>query len=105
MEKADCQRKGCNIADDKISITYDAIDTDFQVKDKTEIEYLYDKYSIPRDKKLLLYVGNLKPHKNLSTLLKALKGLAREDVLLLLVGKAFKSVDLDAQEEQMEKTR
>lgn len=30
-------KKYFNIADDKISITYDAIDTDFQVKDKTEM--------------------------------------------------------------------
>ena len=71
------------------------------MKDKAEINYLYDKYSIPRNKKLLLYVGNLKPHKNLSTLLKALKELNRDDVYLLLVGKAFKSVDLDEQEKQM----
>lgn len=87
--------------EDKISITYDAIDDDFRVKDRAEIEYLYNKYSIPRDKKLLLYVGNLKPHKNLSTLLKALKELNRDDVYLLLVGKAFKSVDLDEQEKQL----
>ena len=94
-------KKYFNIAEDKISITYNAIDDDFRVKDKAEIDYLYDKYSIPRNKKLLLYVGNLKPHKNLSTLLKALKELNRDDVYLLLVGKAFKSVDLDEQEKQM----
>ena len=89
------------IPEDKISITYNAIDDDFRLKDKTEIDYLYDKYDIPRGKKLLLYVGNLKPHKNLSTLLKALKKLNRDDVYLLLVGKAFRSVDLDEQEKQM----
>ncbi len=98
--KKDIQ-KYFDIQDDKISITYNAIDDDFRVKDKTEIEYLYNKYSIPRDKKLLLYVGNLKPHKNLSALLKAMKELNRDDVYLLLVGKAFKSIDLDEQENQM----
>lgn len=98
--KKDIQ-KYFNIPEEKISITYDAIDDDFLVKDKAEIDYLYDKYRIPKNKRLLLYVGNLKPHKNLSILLKALKALIREDVHLLLVGKAFKSVDLDEQEKQM----
>ena len=89
------------ISEDKISITYDAIDDDFCVKDKLEIDYLYEKYGISREKKKLLYVGNLKPHKNLITLLKALKVLNRDDVELLLVGKAFKSVDLEKQEEEL----
>lgn len=90
-----------NIDRDKISITYDAIDEDFRVKKRSDIDYLYDKYGIARDKKYLLYVGNLKPHKNLSILLKALRELNREEVFLLLVGKAFKSVDLNEQEKQM----
>lgn len=90
-----------DIKEEKISITYDAIDEDFRVKNRLEIDYLYNKYGIPRDKKLLLYVGNLKPHKNLSILLKALRELNREEVYLLLVGKAFKSVDLNEQEKQM----
>ena len=98
--KRDIQ-KYFNIAEDRISITYNGIDNDFRVKNKSEISYLYDKYNIPRDKKLLLYVGNLKPHKNLCTLLKALQALNREDMYLLLVGKAFKSIDLDEQEKQM----
>lgn len=88
-------------AEDKISITYDAIDDDFKVKNEAEIEYLYEKYDIPRNKKLILYVGNLKPHKNLITLLKALKELDRTDVILLLVGKAFKSVDMENQEKEL----
>ena len=90
-----------NIPNEKISITYDAVDSSFRVKDKASINYLYDKYNIPREKKLILYVGNLKPHKNLNTLLKALGRLDRKDVNLLLVGKSFKSVDLCEQEKQM----
>jgi len=87
--------------EDKISITYNAVDADFGIKDRNEISYLYEKYSIPRDKRLLLYVGNMKAHKNLIVLLEALKLMNREDVRLLLVGKAFKSVNLDKQEKMM----
>lgn len=89
------------ISDNKISITYNAIDNDFKVKEKEEIEYLYDKYGIPKEKKIVLYVGNLKPHKNLHTLLKAVSILDRADILLLLVGKAFKSIDLVQQEKEL----
>ena len=89
------------VPDGKITVTYNAVDDDFRVKDKAEIDYLYEKYNIPRDKKLLLFVGNLKPHKNLGTLLHALKNLHRDDVMLILVGKAFKNLDLEKQEEEM----
>ena len=89
------------IPENMISITYDAVDEDFQMRDKKEIDYLYEKYDIPKDKRLLLYVGNLKPHKNLVTLLKALELMKRDDVVLLLVGKAFKSVNLVKQEKAM----
>ena len=86
------------VPEKKISITYNAIDGDFRVKEKTEIEYLYEKFNIPKGKKTILYVGNLKPHKNLVTLLKALQKMQSDDIVLLLVGKAFKSVDLYSQE-------
>lgn len=89
------------VQENKVSITYDAIDDDFIEKQIADTEYLYDKYSIPKDKKKILYVGNLKPHKNLITLLKALRELNSDDYVLLLVGKAFKSVDLEEQEKQM----
>ena len=83
---------------EKISITYNAIDNDFRPKTEQETAYLFGRFDIPEDKKLILYVGNLKPHKNLGTLLKALKILNREDVALILVGKAFKSLELETQE-------
>lgn len=89
------------IPGDKISITYNAVDEDFQMRDNKEIDYLYGRYGIPRDKRLLLYVGNLKAHKNLITVLDALKLMGRDDVVLLLVGKAFKSLDLYKQEKEM----
>ena len=86
----------------KISITYDAVDLDFRVKDNVEIDYLYDKFQIPREKKILMYVGNLKPHKNLSRLITAFSKLnERDKYRLLLVGKAFAGVDLETEEKRL----
>lgn len=85
----------------KISITYNAIDKEFCVKKKEEINYLYEKFEIPINKKVILYVGNLKPHKNLVRLLKAFAKLNHNDVVLLLVGKAFKSIQLNEQEKKL----
>lgn len=90
------------ISPDKISITYNAVDNDFRVKEKAEIEYLYEKYMIPRDKRLLMYVGNLKPHKNLSRLIETFSRLdSRDGYRLLLVGKAFSSTDLKTEEKKL----
>ena len=50
---------------DKIEVIYNAVGKEFIKKDKKNITYLYKKFDIPKDKKILMYVGNLKPHKNL----------------------------------------
>lgn len=74
----------------KISVIYNACDKDFKVKNKSEIQYLYDKFSIPRNKKIILFVGNLKPHKNLSSLISAYQqSNSSDNAVLLLVGKSF----------------
>lgn len=91
-----------NIEEDKVSITYNAVDDDFVRKNKQNIIYLYAKFNIPNDKVLLLYVGNLKPHKNLGRLLEALSDLEdRDDYCLILAGKAFSSNDLKKQEKYL----
>ena len=41
----------------KISVVPLGVDKEFSQKPIETIEYLYEKFSIPRDKKLLLYVG------------------------------------------------
>lgn len=83
------------VNEDKIVVTYNAVDKKFVHKDKKTVEYLVEKYGIPAGKKVIMYVGNLKPHKNLSRLLKAYAGMeGREDTCLVLVGKAFDSEDL-----------
>ena len=51
---------------------------------------LYEKFNIPKDKKIFMYVGNLKPHKNLERLLEAYSKIKnKEATCLVLVGKAF----------------
>lgn len=92
-----------NVPSKKISITNNAVDEDFRVKNLHEIAYLYDKFSISKGKKLMLYVGNLKPHKNLESLLKSFQMInrTRNDVELILVGKAFKGVNLLKWEENL----
>lgn len=75
---------------DKITVVPLGCGKEFVKKAQEEIDYIYDKFSIPRDKKLLLYVGNLLPHKNLSRLLEAFSKMPeRNDCRLILVGKSF----------------
>lgn len=81
---------------EKIVVTYNAVDRSFVHKEKERVEYLLGKYHIPENRKVLMYVGNLKPHKNLIRLLRAYSGMEdREDTVLVLVGKAFDNTELD----------
>lgn len=74
----------------KITIVPLGVGKEFVRKDKSEYDYLYTKFDIPRDKKIILYVGNLLPHKNLDGLLEGFaKMQGRENCRLVLVGKAF----------------
>lgn len=80
----------------KIIVTYNAVDKCFVHKDRKEVSYLIEKYKIPENKKIIMYVGNLKPHKNLIRLLNAYAGMKNvEDTCLVLVGKAFDNTELD----------
>lgn len=85
---------------DKITVTYNGVGEEFVKKDKSKILYLYDKFNIPHSKKCIMYVGNLKPHKNLERLLEAYSKIKnRQDTCLILVGKAFSNYDeLDRKE-------
>ena len=75
---------------------------EFVRKSREEIEYLYGKYNIPRDKKILLYVGNLLPHKNLNMLLQGFAQMkVKEDCRLVLVGKAFDGRTQDTREKDL----
>lgn len=76
--------------ENKITVIPLGVDKEFVKKNTNEVEYLYEKYGIPRNKKILLYVGNLLPHKNLNGLLEGFAQMGRkEDCVLVLVGSAF----------------
>ncbi len=80
------------VDESKITVVPLGVGSEFQRKTKTDIDYLYEKYNIPRDKKIILYVGNLLPHKNLNGLLEGFAKMhGKEDCRLILVGKAFES--------------
>ena len=80
---------------DKIKVIYIGVGEEFHQKRKEEIDYLFDRFNLSRDKKLLMYVGNLKPHKNLEKLLEAFSLIKdKEKYQLLLVGKAFEKYDV-----------
>ena len=83
------------VPEEKIAVVYNAVDARFIHRQREDVEYLIDKYKLPRDKKVIMYVGNLKPHKNLPKLLEAYSEMKdRENTCLVLVGKAFDSEDL-----------
>ncbi len=79
-----------NVESSKIKVIHLGVGKEFVIKEKKEISYLYEKYNILQGKKIILYVGNLLPHKNLDGLLKAVP-LIKEDYVLVLIGKSFKS--------------
>ena len=79
----------------KVKVTYLGVKENIVEKSIEQIDYLYKKFSIPKDKKLLMYVGNIKPHKNLERLLTAFSKLKNnKEYTLLLVGKAFENYNL-----------
>ncbi len=87
---------------DKITTVLLAAGKEFVRKSKEEVEYLYEKYGIPRDKKIILYVGNLLPHKNLNGLLEGfaqMKG--KENCRVVLVGKAFAGRTNETKEKEL----
>ncbi|MCL2259819.1 MAG: glycosyltransferase family 4 protein [Fibromonadales bacterium] len=78
-----------NTEPDKIKVIHSGVGKEFVIKPKDEVSYLYKKYNILPEKKIILYVGNLLPHKNVNSLLKA-SHLIKKDHVLVLVGKSFK---------------
>lgn len=89
------------VDENKIKVIYLGVKEELQEKSKQEVDYLYNKFNIPRNKKILMYVGNLKPHKNLERLLEAFSKIKNKDnYTLLLVGKAFESYNILGNKEE-----
>ncbi len=91
-----------DIKQDKISITYDAVDDKYKKVDIASLKYLREKYNISEKQKVILYVGNLKKHKNLNRLLQAFSQLNDiEHIRMILVGKDFDNENLDNIEKRL----
>ena len=68
----------------EINIVYNAIDFNKfkKISNKNKLNLVKEKYSLPND--FILFVGNVKPHKNIKNLLLAIKNL---NINLVVVGK------------------
>jgi glycosyltransferase involved in cell wall biosynthesis len=77
-----------NIAPEKIVVVYNALDERFGLEpDPAEIARVRERFQLEHG--FVLYVGNIKPHKNLVRLIEAFDGLRRdgfEDLKLLIIG-------------------
>jgi glycosyltransferase involved in cell wall biosynthesis len=77
-----------NVPPEKIVVVYNAIDSHFWITPEQEtVARVRERYQL--DHKFVLYVGNIKPHKNLVRLIEAFDELRRgdlEDLKLLIIG-------------------
>ncbi len=86
----------------KMTVVPLGVGSEFVRKPQSEIEYLYAKFNLPRDKKIILYVGNLLPHKNLNGFLEGFAQMkSKENCRLVLVGKAFDGRTRDTREKEL----
>jgi glycosyltransferase involved in cell wall biosynthesis len=76
-----------NVKPEKIVVVYNAIDEHFSATPSEEhVARIRERYQL--DHKFVLYVGNIKPHKNLVRLIEAFAELRRthDDLKLLIIG-------------------
>lgn len=79
-----------NCESEKVVVTYNGIDEKFKVIEKNDkLRDIKEKYGLP--KKFILYIGNLKPHKNVANLIKAIKKIDQK-VTLVINGKSNESL-------------
>lgn len=75
----------------KIKVIYNGVEECYRVnKNKEDLNYIKMKYKT--GDRFILYVGNIKPHKNIPRLLKALARLSI-DIKLVIVGRKDKAYD------------
>ncbi|MFZ7121894.1 MAG: glycosyltransferase family 4 protein [Eubacteriaceae bacterium] len=78
-------------SENKIIVTYNGIDEKFkEIKDKKLQDEIKIKYNLPE--KYILYIGNLKQHKNVETLIKSIKYLKNDNIKLVINGKKNKRI-------------
>src|SRR3990170_7817661 len=77
-----------NVPPEKIVVVYNAIDERFRVEPAAQdVARVRERYQL--DRRFVLYVGNIKPHKNLVRLIQAFDLLRRrgfDDLKLLIIG-------------------
>ena len=77
-----------NVPPEKIVVVYNAIDERFRVTPSEEaVARVRERYQL--DHRFMLYVGNIKPHKNLVRVVEAFDGLRKrgvDDLMLLIIG-------------------
>jgi glycosyltransferase involved in cell wall biosynthesis len=77
-----------NVSPDKVVVVPNAIDERFSIEpSEEEVSRVRERYQL--DQRFVLYVGNIKPHKNLVRLIEAFNELRRgelEDLKLLIIG-------------------
>jgi len=76
-----------NVPPDKVVVVYNAIDEHFRAEPSEEhVARVRERYQL--DHAFVLYVGNIKPHKNLVRLIEAFSQLRRhhDDLTLLIIG-------------------
>lgn len=75
----------------KFNIIYNGIDEDFVRVPKVNYD-IYKKYNLPQ--KYILYIGMIRPHKNIERMIEAIK-LLDSNIPLVLVGKAYEQYKID----------
>ncbi|MDB8558554.1 glycosyltransferase family 4 protein [Turicibacter sanguinis] len=74
-----------NCTTDHVAVTYNGIGESFKpVMNENIIKTIQSKYGLPP--RFILYLGNLKPHKNVGTLLKAINHIKDKEISLVLNG-------------------
>jgi glycosyltransferase involved in cell wall biosynthesis len=75
-----------NLSPEKVVVTYNAVDEIFKKINEDDVDKLKERFGI--NGKFLLYVGNLKPHKNVKLLIESYQLLRRNaNLKLVIVGK------------------
>jgi len=82
------------IPEERIRVTYEAASDDFKViEDARTLETFREEYELPKEG-FILYVGMIKPHKNIAVLIEAVRALRREGKIqqkLVIIGAKDKS--------------
>ncbi len=77
-----------NVAPDKIEVIYAACDPSYKVI-SSPLDFVLKKYQIQLP--FLLFVGEIRPHKNLVNLIKVFKNIKYKNYALVIVGKTYRN--------------